>query len=486
MAKIQTFQKLKKRFDREILIKSLAFGLSFGVFLTGLLLLVFKLCQVELALLYYIIIDVGSSALAVGVLFLLLRRGDKAFARKLDEDLSLPEKVQTMVAFRLEDGDMVEMQRADAEETLRNAPKGKTVFQRFWASILAGVIALVTLVSGAVIPKKTTPPIVTPPPVETPFDITAWQINALTELVADVRGSKMQDDAKTTSVTALENLLAALPNVALQKDMKTIVVATIVTVDGAMESVNTYKKICVALYNESESEGLKAFAQSISVLNGSGYREKFVKLQEDHFTGDAILTEIQLFTTEAAEKLADVQVVETDPLLVSVKAFANTLAEAGVEIETGAYGEEKTQETLAEVFTSGAETVGEPLLQQYENKATRDHVKTRLMEIFDLTAADLPKLAGDAEPRLADDDGADDNGSQGSGGYGEGEDLYAGNDVIYDPYGQESGYKSYGDAWEETYYQKISQLVIEGNLDPELIEYINDYFLKLSPESNGN
>ena len=166
--------------------------------------------------------------------------------------------------------------------------------------------------------------------------------------------------------------------------------------------------------------------------------------------------------------------------------ISRQLAEAGVEIETGAYGEEKTQETLAKVFTSGAETVGEPLLQQYENKATRDHVKTRLMEIFDLTAADLPKLAGDAEPRLADDDGTGDSGSQGSGGYGEGEDLYAGNDVIYDPYGQESGYKSYGDAWEETYYQKISQLVIEGNLDPELIEYINDYFLKLSPESNGN
>ena len=98
----------------------------------------------------------------------------------------------------------------------------------------------------------------------------------------------------------------------------------------------------------------------------------------------------------------------------------------------------------------------------------------------------MPVLAGDYIPNLEDGSGSGQEGGQGSGGYGEGDENYAGNDLIYDPYGENGGgYGPYGDSW-DFYYGNISALLLEGNLSPELVKYINDYFLRLSPDSEGD
>ena len=101
------------------------------------------------------------------------------------------------------------------------------------------------------------------------------------------------------------------------------------------------------------------------------------------------------------------------------------------------------------------------------------------MEIFSLTQADLPELAGDIMPELGKT-GNNGDGNQSSGGLGDGENIYAGNDKIFDPF-KEGGadYVPYGDAFIE-YYKKVEELLIDGNLTEEEKKILSDYYTALS------
>ena len=245
MAKINGFECIKKQFNVEALIKSVLFGLSFGVFLTSVLLLILKLCGVSLFFLYYLCIGFGAALLAFGVCFLLFYRGERALARKLDEELGLPEKVQTAVAFQGETGVMVELQRADTEKVLSQTHWKKPFLKRFWTCMVAVSLAIIMMITAVIVPTKKQKENVTPPPMLQGFALSQWQLNALTELKNDVSSSKMDAGAKETSVDAIENLITVLPEVTLRKDMVVFVSAAMLFVDAAVEEINSYKKICL-------------------------------------------------------------------------------------------------------------------------------------------------------------------------------------------------------------------------------------------------
>ena len=486
MAISETFKKLKQRINREALIKSLVFGLSFGTFLTGALLIILKLCKVKLAVPYYILIGVGSAAVVAGVLFLILRRNDKGVARKLDAALSLPEKVQTMVEYSDKQGEMIELQRSDAEKILRNAPKGASFFKRFRICMLAAALAAATFVVGGVLPSVPSDnPNVS---AETPFEITEWQLRALNELIENVKSAdcKMQQEAKTPTVAALENLHSVLQGVELRSEMKAAVIIALTGVDAAVEAVNSYKTLCPAIYKSTDAQ-VKYLAKTIAELSRIGYSDKLYTIEEAFSEGE-LSANIDAFTTELNLRLGEAEADEEDVLLLALRDFADGLATVSAEIKAGTSDDAQSKSALHDVFSDSANGIGAVLSQQYENRSARNTIKTKLMEIFKLTDADLPQLPGDVEPNLKEDSAGENDGDEKEGeggGLGDGDTLYGSNDTIYDPYGETGGgYVQYGESLEKHYYEKILALLQDSALDDETKQYINDYFMKLSNGGN--
>ena len=500
------FKQLKKNADIIAFLKSGLIAVASGVFVFGALSLIFKLCAIEFPIIYLALIAGGAAVIGGAVSVLCFYKSNMRFAKMLDEDHGLSEKVQTMVAFEYDTGDMLDLQRESAEEALRYIRPKKSVIAQLAlplvSLILAGAILVPSLLVSSKEPDDDTDNV---PIYEEPFKITAWEIGALRSLIEEVNAADVYENVKTSTVAELERLLTALGKADTKDAMTAEVVASIVTVDLIVESAHTYKTVSVALY-ASEDENVKAIARAVLNVNGIAFGEKMTDLRQS-FKGDTeILPEddgigggnaatasakedgepiiitleekLSSLSLGISTTLAELEVTEGDELYTYLVAFAAAIEPIASE------GNEATQQSLIDKAFSDVSTgVGTALSAQYRNKAMRDTVINRLISIFGIDKNDIPELLGDITPELADEEGGgsnDDKDNAASGGYGEGNELYGSNDLIYDPFNSKgAAYVLYGDAF-DTYYKDIEALLNDANLSSEAKQMLKMYFSKLS------
>lgn len=473
-----TFEQIKKRHNLEALIKSLILGLSLGALSVGLVLLVVKLVGASLWWLYFLIIGLGVMGIASAVAFLFLRRNDIQMATYLDEKLQLPEKIQTMIEFDGQEGDLIEIQRNDAQKVLQTTPLNVSFFKRFLVCIVSLCISISMLVTGIVVPAKADD--VNTNSTDLGFTVTQWQLNAVGELIEYVHTSDMQEEAKTLTVSTLEALKAKLPNIDIRRYMVAEVVSAIMMVDTIVESVNSYKVLAVKIYATS-NEQLKHVAKTLLELSGIAYNEKLNEIREA-FTGDELQSTLNAFSVALAGALVDIEVISEDKLKNAFSLFAQDIAQIAQDNLTGTTTDAQIQNSIDDAFKRASDGIGSALSMQYENKVVRDYIKDALIKIFKLNANEVPPLPGDAIPVLRDseDENFDEGKDPGSGSPGDGSDLYASSDKIYDPFGEEGGeYKPYGEAYDD-YYKIVEGLMIEQAFDDDLLKFITNYFNKLS------
>ena len=83
-------------------------------------------------------------------MFFVFKLNDKGLAKKLDKELELNEKIQTMQAFNDQEGEIISLQRKDAQHILDNAEIKIGKFIKGWlVYITAFACALVILVTVA-------------------------------------------------------------------------------------------------------------------------------------------------------------------------------------------------------------------------------------------------------------------------------------------------------------------------------------------------
>ena len=114
----EIFKKLKRKKFLTAACIAAGTGVAAGLIAAGSVLLALKLSEININAGWYVLIGLGVAAIAGGVAFWVLLPTDKKVAKEIDREHALNEKVQTMVAFAGDDGDMVELQRQDAEEKL--------------------------------------------------------------------------------------------------------------------------------------------------------------------------------------------------------------------------------------------------------------------------------------------------------------------------------------------------------------------------------
>ena len=475
------FRKIKRSRFGESIIKSVIFGLSLGIFILTAVIFILHRADADLSFSFYLLIGSGVAIISGVVLFLLLNKSDKALARALDEEYSLREKVRTMLAFSDEEGEMIELQRKDAEKTINCLPRRGSFVRRFGAWIAAFTLSVALFVTNAVAISLEKEP--APPPEEVipeiPFAISEFQVGALESLINTVRTSDFDTALRLEMTGELEDLLITLKQTNTESKMKKAVIQAVVSIDLMTENTATYKRMASALAPSADGNA-RLFAAALLSLNGEGFGENIAPIKDD-FTNKTVYNEkIQSFASDVRSALAISGVDEADPIYIGVLALAT---DAEALLARGLTNMEAFGGEMGKIFNSVSNTVGVSLSVHHSNKAARDLSINTLIDIFGISRDELPPLLGDQYPMITldpDSGSKDENDREDSGGYGEGNEKYGSNDEIYDPFGENgAGYVPYPEAY-DSYHKAIVDLLNYGDLDAETRRMLIQYFLRLS------
>jgi hypothetical protein len=490
-----SFKKIKCKFLLNTALFSCLLGLCAAMFSVGAVLLILKLCQLKLALLYYILIGGGAFLIVFAVWFLTHFPTNKKIAKHLDENYGLGERVQTMLEFSGVDSDLTIMQREEAAERLAALKAKRPTLKKVLCSALCVLVSVGMLLAGVLVPEREKVQPVEPdePEEQEPdFEITNWQVTALNQLMDEVNASDLDESVKTSCVATLQSLLDGLQEKQTESVMKVAVRAAITLISGIMDGANSYSKICTQLQTKSAVSGLstpissaviayRADGTSISQLsqveqisatlseNISPILSEGVKFLSDGtvgLRGNNLTNKLKTYTEALTTVLADSGVAETDGLygaVSSLNAGFNTVISS---ISVGGYTVAALQNLVVVACNGFATEATEALSVQAYNYVMGDYINARLVSIFD--------ISDDADDNTSSDDqsgGEEEKNS--SGGYGDKNENYGSDDLIFYP--DEETYVKYGEVL-DAYFAKMQEIISNGDLSEELVKYIGNYF----------
>lgn len=491
----ENFLKFKKKAFTVRLIKSILLGLAAGTLLSGICLLLFKFEIIKAEPILSLPIGAGAFLLAGVVGYLLLRTSDKVIAKRLDKEFALSEKVQTMLAYKDEDGTIFELQRKDANESLANVSKRKFKFKRLWLYILCFLIGAGALAAGFLFSPVEEPEPIQP---EEGFALTEIQKAAMQELIAYVENSQMQAPYKENVASELQSLLSLLEQATTASQKDAALKTAVENIYSETDNSSTAVELMNALWS-TEAETAKSLAQALNYYDWSQsgsweeYSEKMTNFRIVFVHADAATEkpDAQKMTAETGELLAKVEtnvslsltraaVPTEDELSVQLKRFMvadesypdgshlygfTTLSE---KAETLGY--EKLQKELDATFAEFNMHLFPALETHLKNTSTGEYALTKLKELFLCT---LPKFE---RPNFyASSEGGtlpDGEGGGGGGGIG-GDTTYGSDDLVLDPL--TNTYVEYGTILDK-YYALMFGKVQDGDYTEQEKEAMEKYF----------
>ncbi len=473
------FNRFKKKLFVGALTRSLILGASSGAFVSALIVLIEKLSKASPNMLIYLPVGFGVALIFSSLLFTFLYPSDRRVAKKLDSDLRLGEKAQTMIEFRGKSGDVTIMQRQDTERILSEIPTKDLKIKNLWIDIIMPILAIVMIISAFLVPTYTE----APPPTESDpdFEFSPWQEQALKDLIEEVKKSDMEASPRNAVVSELEGLLTELRAAKKVSVMKASVIGVIKAINEAVDSHNSYIKIASAL-SKSESDAAKSIGSAISTLSAITLGEELTEIRAGFSQGSDTLT-ISAAALQIKSALTLSGVGTDDPLYVSLDTFAGELSAIAASGDTLT---EQAGQELDGAFATAGEKISSALLLQYTNERVGDNTILRLMQIFGIKESELPSESRPSDSATREDEGdynpEDNDDPLHSGGFGSGDMIFGSDDMIYDP--ELGKYVSYGEVINK-YYAKISEQILDGNLSHELEQLLSDYFAFLF-DGSGN
>lgn len=468
------FLKFKNRIRGGTVAKALVFGLSLGILAWSLLWLWDKQGMKQPDFLLYASIGGGVALFGFSFLLVILFPTEKRLAKRLDNSLHLHERVQTMVAFRSDEGEMAKLQREDTERILAETPLRAARKRALWVHLIAPLVAAALLITAVAMPTKMPEP--PPPPVDPDFQLSAWQEQALKDLIETVKRSEMQAAPKGNTVAELESLLTQLRSAGKVSTMKNAVIQSIQNIKRSVNDYNTYDLVAEALQGSS-NDTLKQLGQSIGALNALQVSSTLAFARDALLSGEESVTRVLAFSDACAAAFSSQTLASDNAFSLAFAAFAVAVRSGDAELS------EISQDALREKLTKDINTFDAALvlalLSEYTNEKVADETVLRLMGIFGIAEAELP---ADARPKKnvtgEDGDYKPDEEDQviNSGGLGSGEQIFGSDDTIYDP--ERGEYVSYGDVI-HSYYAKITEQIVDGNIPADIEQLLSDYFAAL-------
>ena len=454
------FTKFRRKLGLGAVLRAAVFGLSLGIVTLSALWLYAKMTVAEPDFIDYALYGGIVAAIGLLIMLLILLPTKKRIAKRVDQQLSLGEKTQTMLEFRTDTSPMAALQREDTDRILLETPKSRVKGACTWLFALLPVVAALALVGTILVPAKQPPE--PPPVIENNFAITPWQTQALKDLIEKVKTSDMEAEPKEGVVKQLESLLIKLGSIKKEPAMKEAVISCIEGIHKAVSEHNTYDLIAQAMF-KSPSKNVQDLGGAIDSLQ-------------------ALLIGDWMNNTQAAllEKTADPHTVAagiTQALTLSGVDGENevSIALLAFTVKLAAL-ESINEDAVAPLMTEAEEALDAALYIQAINEEVEDDTIYTLLSIFGIKASEVPEhIFNDPDdPRGEEDYEPEDDPDQiHAGGLGSGEMIFGSDDTIYDP--DREAYVTYGEVIGD-YYARISELLVDGNLPAELEDALSDYF----------
>lgn len=473
----KNFEKIKAKIRLGTIVKLLVFGLALGVLTAAGFAIAQKMAAASPDLLLCGGAGMGVALVAAALALAVGFPTEKRVAKRLDDQLSLGEKAQTMLAFRGEQSAMLDMQRQDTERVL-GAVKPKHLRRKSaWLNAVLPVLAVALLLTAFVMPVRTEG--TTPDDQQGEQDVwelTEWHITAVRALIDMVKASEMVEDGKGEVVHTLEELISDLAYVDTKTQMKQTVTVAMVEIDAVTDGINTYTALVRAM-KSSTSPKLKELAEALGTPADPILESKYQALKAS-LEGDELKADVNSLATALSVAADAAKVAEVDPLYLALQQFSQALTAFAKTVDE--LGEEERGTVLMRVFESAAEQMSPALNQQGINRATTDTTNNELMSIFGIAWNELPdelKYPDDEEASTEDNEQQEQEDEViGGGGKGSGEVVYGSDDAIYYP--KDETHVKYGDVIDEYNGQKVTDMQ-ERPLSDELKSFIDKYFSDL-------
>lgn len=470
------FIKFKKKILFEAIIKSIIIGFCFGLISFSVPYLVIKIKGIEFNLLFLILIALGVFIIIGGLVFLIKLPTKMKVAKRIDKELGLKEKVQTMVEYENEDSFMINYQRETTLDLL-NKTSIKSLSIRFsFVFIIVVVLALSVCVTALAVPgyvedvltEEPTNPDSEKTPDEPVYEVDDWTIKAILDIIEVVKNSNIDERLKTTYIDLLTALITALEETDKNSEVLYLVETVIKSVEFTLDIVNTNNEISVVL-RESKTIAIDNLATHLNELNSiqvynlidsfkvllNGSQEAIVTLDDDF---GLLLRKSQLN--------------KEDKLFILLNSFADEINKCALS--------ENIAEDVARVVDNYREDIKLVVELQAGNKKIADYIVDELKKIFEISDQEVDSEETPSETIAPEDPEDEETQGDNSGGYGSGEVLFGSDDAFFDPV---EGKVVFGDVFSK-YHGNILTMIKEGKISEEMIEYLNYYFDILDGDIN--
>ncbi len=504
---IEAFKKLKKRAAKKCCLCAGISGGS-GVLLTlGTLFLVLKSAGRPF-LWYAYLAAVGVGAVIAAAIFLFAYPTTKRFAKRLDKQYALGERVQTMVEYSLETGAVVQLQREDTRRVLSTLPKIKKGFG-FWAqTVLLPVLAIGVFGASLALPKNTgagteKPLIVIYSEEEELFDC-AKAIPKMQLLIENVKLSNLEDGLKQKYLSYLGTLLALLEEGDMTNSQMVFNVRTTMNLvfDSTTER-NTFNVFVSAMKGDADMkalrESLRGSRNTYKKLSGDRVSTTWDMMQDgvsdylaeysqwiEASTEEAKTQEAYVeFLDNHVQKLKGVLANEKVAALPATDGIKNAFVKLSGVMEAQVNG--LTTEGSG-IGLSGAQTSVKNAVNTFKGSdesgaVTELSKQAHCFMMKEYVMENLQAIFGVLPPQEEQGDRESDEPQAGGNTTGSGELKYPGNGEVLDV--DSVTYKHYAELLDSVYISKYTQWIDKElypdnpELSKELKDYIEAYFAGL-------
>ena len=485
----ESYNKFKKKIILEVLIKSIIIGFSIGLICFSTSLIYIKIKGVEFNIIYLLVATVLLMLIITGLLFLLFKPSEKKIAIRIDNDLNLKEKVQTMVEYKDKEGFIINLQREDTLRILSNTHISKLTLKLGVFLITLLSISVATCVTAIAVPANVENTVCTSHidnnedgycdicneemNVDPDYTADNWTELMIKQLIERVKKATFNESLKSKYVSLLEQLLVDIKVVDKESEMKKIVYELISEVKLELDKVNTNNEIYSVL-KESSTSLIVNIAEGINYLNIENveiYFGNFLTLISG--VGDAI-TEVD---NSFGQILRNSKVDKEDELYIAIYTFATKLNECKDLAEKQDTYSDEVNEAVKNVIKTYTSDIITILNKQLQNKVIEEDIIKTLENVFGVEDLDLNNNPGedpDKDPSNPNQSGSDDKkpNTTNQGGLGTGEVIFGSDETFFDP---EKGMTEYGEVITD-YYGDIFAKFNEGTLPEELKQYFEKYF----------
>ena len=469
----ESFNKFKKKILIEALLKSSLIGLAAGILCFSIPKLIIhfgKINKGEFTDLILILLCSAVFIIIFGLLFLIMFPRRLKVAKRLDKELQLNQKVQTMIEFENMDTPIIKLQREDTINILSNTSI-KKLSMKFGVFFFI-LIGLACAFGGTVVAVEAyeKPPVITPGPDKPQYNLDNWTVRALLDLIEVVETSNIEKDLKEPVVSNLTSLLDSLETVTLEEEMKKLVTDIINDALLRLDLINSNNEV----FNElkvSSSSIVKELAVQINALNVSNVNNCIENIYV-YLCGDPSTTSGALLEFDN-----DFRVVIVNSKLNQEERLTKSLLDFAKELKSFE-DSSNLSELISQSIAKNKENILNILRIQAENKSIIDYTVSQLEMIFGLKEPEQNDPDNDPNNNPSQINPIDPpkvNEGENQGGYGTGEVLFGSNDIIFDI---EKGSVEYGEVISK-YYGQLVGMFNDGTIPEEYKELFDKYFGEL-------